>query len=149
MKVILREDVESLGKMGEIVRVADGHARNYLIPKGLAVEASVKNVKTLEHEKREIAQRAEKERKKAESLLERFQGVTCTIARKVGKQDKLFGAVTAKDVEKVLREQDLDVDRKKILLEEPIKSLGEYPVKLKLYPGIFAEIVVAVVREEG
>jgi large subunit ribosomal protein L9 len=149
MKVILREDIESLGNMGDIVRVADGYARNFLIPKGLAVEASVRQVAVLEHEKRGVAKRAEKERKKAEALLERFQGVACTISRKVGKQDKLFGAVTAKDIEKALREQELDVDRKNILLVEPIKSLGEFPVKVRLYSGIFAEIRVTVVREEG
>lgn len=149
MKVILREDVESLGRMGDVVRVADGYARNFLIPKGLAMEASVKHVAILEHEKREIAKQGEKERKKAETLLEKFQGVACTIPRKVGKQDKLFGAVTAKDIEKALQEQNLGVDRKNILLEEPIKSLGEFPVRLKLYPGIFADIRVTVVREEG
>ncbi len=148
MKVILREDVESLGKLGEILRVADGYARNYLIPKGLAVEASVKNVRVLEHEKREVAQRAEKERKKAEALLEKFAGVTCTIARRVGKQDKLFGAVTAKDIEAALRGQGLDVDRKHIVLEEPLKSLGEHPVKIRLYPGITTQINITVVKEE-
>jgi large subunit ribosomal protein L9 len=148
MKVILREDVDSLGKMGDIIKVTDGYARNYLIPKGLAIEASVKNVKVLEHEKREVTQRAEKERKKAEALLDQFTNLTCTISRRVGKQDKLFGAVTTKDIEKALRDQGMDVDRKTIVLEEPLKSLGEFPVKIRLYPGIFAQINVVVSREE-
>lgn len=148
MKVILREDVDSLGKMGDIVKVADGYARNYLIPKGLAIEASVKNVKVLEHEKRGVAQRAEKERKKAEALLGKFTDLTCTILRRVGKQDKLFGAVTTKDIEKELRNQGIDVDRKTIILEEPLKSLGEFPVKIRLYPGIVAQISVVVSKEE-
>jgi len=148
MKVILREDVDTLGKMGDIVRVADGYARNFLIPKGLAIEASVKNVRVLEHEKKGVRQRAEKERKKAEALLEKFTNITCTVSRRVGKQDKLFGAVTARDIENALREQGIEVDRKAIILEEPLKSLGEFPVKIRLYPGIVAEITVVVSRAE-
>jgi len=149
MKVILREDIESLGKMGDILKVADGHARNYLIPKGLAIEASAKNVRSLEHEKREVSQRAEKERKKAEALLETFKDVTCTISRKVGKQDKLFGAVTTKDIEKALREKGFGVDRKNILLDNPVKNIGEFRVKIRLYPGIVTEINVTVDKQEG
>jgi len=148
MKVILREDVDSLGKMGDIIKVAEGYARNYLIPKGLAIEASMKNVKVLEHEKRGIAQRAEKERKKAEALLEKFAELTCTVFRRVGNQDKLFGAVTTKDIEKALRDQGVEVDRKTIVLEEPLRSLGEFPVKIRLYPGIVAQIKVMVSKEE-
>lgn len=148
MKVILREDIDSLGKLGDIIKVTDGYARNYLIPKGLAIEASVKNVKVLEHEKRGVAQRAEKARKKAEALLDQFTNVTCTISRRVGKQDKLFGAVTTKDIEKALRDQGMNVDRKTIILEDPLKSLGEFPVKIRLYPGILAQINVVVSREE-
>jgi large subunit ribosomal protein L9 len=147
MKVILREDIESLGKMGAIIKVADGYARNYLIPKGLAIEANVKNVRFLEHEKRGVTQRAEKERKRAEALVDTFKGLTCTVARRVGKQDKLFGSVTTKDIEKSLRDQGMGVDRKNIILEEPLKSLGEFPVKIRLYPGVVADITVAVVKE--
>ncbi|MBP9020561.1 MAG: 50S ribosomal protein L9 [Syntrophobacterales bacterium] len=148
MKVILRQDVESLGKMGDVIRVAEGYARNYLFPKGIAVEANEKNIRALEHEKQEMEQRAGKRRKKAEALLETLSGVTCVISRKTGKEDKLFGAVTAKDVEKSLRDQGLDIDRKSIVFQEPIKSLGEFPVKVKLYPGVTAEITVKVVKEE-
>lgn len=148
MKVILKENVESLGKTGDMLKVADGYARNFLIPRGLAIEAIGKNIKSLEHEKRLIAQKAEKEKKKAESLLEKFSHVTCTIVKRIGEQNKLFGSVTTKDIEKSLREQGIEIDRKNIVLEEPIRSTGEFPVKIKLYPEVTTEIKVSVVGEE-
>lgn len=147
MKVILKENVDSLGKAGEIIKVADGYARNYLIPKGLAVEASSWSMKALEHEKSRIMQKNETERKKAEAMVEQMKGVTCTISRRVGEQDKLFGSVTTKDIESSLMEQGIEIDRKIIILEEPIKSLGEFPVKIKFRPGITTEITVTVVGE--
>jgi large subunit ribosomal protein L9 len=147
MKVILKENVESLGKAGDTLQVSDGYARNFLVPRGLAIEASSKSMKTLEQERKHILQRVERERKKAELLVEKISGVTCTISRRVGEQDKLFGSVTTKDIEKCLTDQGIDVDRKTILLEEPIKSLGEFPVKIRLQPGITAEIMVMVVAE--
>jgi large subunit ribosomal protein L9 len=147
MKVILKENVDSLGKAGEIIKVADGYARNYLIPKGLAVEASSWSMKALEHEKSRIMKKIETERKKAEEMVEKMQGVTCTISRRVGEQDKLFGSVTTKDIESSLTAQGLEIERKMIILEEPIKSLGEFPVKIKFQPGITAEITVTVVGE--
>ena len=148
MKVILKENVESLGKTGDMLKVADGYARNFLIPRGLAIEAIGKNIKSLEHEKRLIAQKAEREKKKAESLLEKFSHVACTIVKRIGEQDKLFGSVTTKDIEKSLREQGIEIDRKNIILEEPIKSTGEFSVKIKLYPEVTTEIKVSVVGEE-
>jgi len=147
MKVILKVNVDSLGKAGEIIKVADGYARNYLIPKGLAVEASNWSMKALEHEKSRIIKKIETERKKAEVMVEKIQGVTCTISRRVGEQDKLFGSVTTKDIESSLIEQGIEIERKMIILEEPIKSLGEFPVKIKFQPGITAEITVTVVGE--
>ncbi|MCX5843025.1 MAG: 50S ribosomal protein L9 [Deltaproteobacteria bacterium] len=147
MKVILKVNVDSLGKAGEIIKVADGYARNYLIPKGLAVEASNWSMKALEHEKSRIMKKIETERKKAEVMVEKIQGVTCTISRRVGEQDKLFGSVTTKDIESSLIEQGIEIERKMIILEEPIKSLGEFPVKIKFQPGITAEITVTVVGE--
>ena len=148
MKVILKEEVASLGKRGDTVRVSDGYARNYLIPKGLALEATTKNAKELEHQKKMIAQQAEKERKQAEGMLQQFADVTVAISRKVGEQDKLFGSVTAKDIEAALQEKGFGIDRKQVVIEEPLKSLGEHPVKIKLYPGVFADIKVSIVREE-
>jgi large subunit ribosomal protein L9 len=149
MKVILKEDVETLGKRGDTIKVTDGYARNYLIPKGLAMEATSISVKAIEHEKKLIAKRAEKERKNAEAMLASFAGVQVTLARKTADQEKLFGSVTNKDIEKALEEKGLKVERKQIALDEPIKQLGEYPVKIKLYPGIAADITVKVIEEQG
>ena len=148
MKVILKDDVETLGKRGDTIKVTDGYARNYLIPKGLAMEATSISAKAIEHERKLIAKRAEKEKKNAEALLASFAGVSVSIARKTADQEKLFGSVTAKDIEKALEEKGLKVDRKQIGLDEPIKQLGEFPVKIKLYPGIVAEITVKVVEEQ-
>jgi large subunit ribosomal protein L9 len=147
MKVILKENVDALGKAGDAVKVSDGYARNYLIPKKLAIEANVKNLKVLEHEKKNILQRAEKDRKVSEALAQKFSGVTCTIARRIGEQDKLFGSITTKDIQESLLEQKLDVDRKGIIIDEPIKALGEFPVKIKLHSGVTVEIKVIVVAE--
>ncbi len=148
MKVILKDNVQSLGKMGDVVNVSVGYARNYLIPKGLAAEASEKNIKALEHERGVIERKAEKEQKKAESLRDEMANVTCIIKRKVGEQDKLFGSVTSKDIEKALEEQGITVDKKSISIDEPIKSLGEFPVTIKLYHGVTSEVKVVVVAEE-
>ena len=147
MKVILRVAMESLGKAGDTVKVADGYARNYLVPKGLAVEASSWSLKASEHEKKHILQKIESEKKKAESMIEKLKGVTCTLTRRVGEQDKLFGSVTTKDIEESLIEQGVEINRKMILLEEPIRSLGEFPVKIKLQPGVMTEIKITVVGE--
>jgi large subunit ribosomal protein L9 len=147
MKVILKEGIESLGKAGDAVKVADGYARNFLIPKGLAVEASSRSIKVLELEKKRILQKIESERKKAEAMIEKLMAVTCTIARRVGEQDKLFGSVTSKDIENSLAEQGMEIDRKMIVIDEPIKSLGEFPVKIKLQPGVTTEIKITVVNE--
>jgi large subunit ribosomal protein L9 len=148
MRVILKTDVESLGKTGDLIKVSDGYARNYLIPKGLAAEASSTNIQTLDHEKKAIARKAEKERKIAETMLEKFSDLVLTIARRTGDQDKLFGSVTGKDIEKVLMEKGFEVNRKNIVLNEQIKSLGEFPVKIRLYPGVTATIMLKVVAEQ-
>ena len=147
MKVILRENVDALGKAGEVIKVADGYARNYLIPQKLAVEASSWSMKALEHEKSRIMQKIETEKKKAEAMVDKMKDVTCIISRRVGEQDKLFGSVTTKDIEGSLSEQGIEIDKKIIILEEPIKSLGEFPVKIKLQQGVTAEITVKVIRE--
>jgi large subunit ribosomal protein L9 len=147
MEVILKENVESLGKAGDAVKVSDGYARNFLVPRGLAIEANFKNLKVLEHEKKAILLKAEKEKKTAETLAEKFNGATCTIVRRVGEQDKLFGSVNTKDVQESLLAQGLEADRKMIVLDEPIKALGEFPVRIKLHAGITAEIMVKVVAE--
>lgn len=147
MKVILKQNVESLGKAGDLVKVADGHARNFLIPKGLATEANTRNLKAFEHEKQRILQHAEKIQKQAEETASRLQGVTCTISRRVGEQEKLFGSVGVKDIEEALIGQGIEIDRKNILLDEPIKTLGEFPVRIKLSAGLTAEVKVIVAAE--
>ncbi len=147
MKIILLENSESLGKAGDILKVADGYARNFLIPRGLAVESSSKTLKSVEQEKKHILQKIEREKKKADILVEKIKGITCTISRRVGEQDKLFGSVTTKDIEKSLSDQGIVIDRKMIVLEEQIKSLGEFPVKIRLQAGISTEIKVIVIAE--
>jgi large subunit ribosomal protein L9 len=147
MKVILRQNVEDLGKAGETVKVADGYARNFLIPKGWAAEANTRNLKMFEHEKKRILEQAEKIHKQAEETAARLAAVTCTIARRVGEQDKLFGSVGIKDIAEALADQAIEVEKRNILLAEPIKALGEFPVRIKLSAGVTAEIKVAVVAE--
>lgn len=147
MQVILKQKVESLGKAGDAVNVSDGYARNFLIPNGLAIEANFKNLSMLENEKKTVLLKAAKEQKKAEALAEKFRDVTCTITRRVGEQDKLFGSVNAKDIHEALLAQGLEVDRKDIVLNEPIKAIGEFPVTLKLSAGVAAEIKVVVAAE--
>jgi large subunit ribosomal protein L9 len=147
MQVILKQKVESLGKAGDAVNVSDGYARNFLIPKGFAIEADFKSLSMLENEKKTVLLKAAKEKKKAEALADRFKDTACTIIRRVGEQDKLFGSVNAKDIHEALLAQDLDVDRKDIVLKEPIKALGEFPVTIKLSAGVSAEIKVIVTAE--
>ncbi|PKN68953.1 MAG: 50S ribosomal protein L9 [Deltaproteobacteria bacterium HGW-Deltaproteobacteria-12] len=147
MKVILKQNVSSLGKAGDLVKVSDGYARNLLIPKGLAIEANEKNIKTFEHEKKNILQRAEKEQKAAQDQAAKLSSVVLTIARKVGDQEKIFGSVTSKDIELALQEKGFAIDRKMIVHDEQIKSLGEFKVKIKLHGGIEAEIKLNVIGE--
>jgi large subunit ribosomal protein L9 len=147
MKVVLKQNVTSLGKAGDLVKVADGYARNFLIPKGLASEASGGNLKAFEHEKHRILRHAEKIQKQAEEMAARLNAVTCTIARRVGEQEKLFGSVGAKDIEDALTAQGIEIDKKSVLLDEPIKALGEFPVRVKLSAGVTGEIKVVVVAE--
>ena len=147
MKVILRQNVESLGKAGDTVKVADGYARNFLIPKELATEANDRNLKTFEHEKKRILLQAEKIQKLAEETAAKLSTVECKIARRVGEQEKLFGSVGVKDIEEALIAQGVEVAKRDILLDEPIKALGEFPVRIKLSAGVTAEIKVIVVAE--
>ena len=147
VKVILMEDVTKLGSMGELVHVKDGFARNYLIPRKLAVLANSQNIKTLEHHKALVSQKKNKIKKEAEQLSGKIENSSCTIAKPVGEEDKLFGAVTSKDIEQSLKEEGIVVDRKKILLEEPIKSLGIYKIPIKLHPEVTANLKIWVVKE--
>ncbi|OGP79325.1 MAG: 50S ribosomal protein L9 [Deltaproteobacteria bacterium RBG_16_64_85] len=147
MKVILREDVEKLGKAGDIVKVADGFGRNYLIPRQLAVPANVRNLKALEHDRRVIEARAKKTRKTAESLAEKLASVSLTISAKAGEEGKLFGAITSRDIAEAMEKAGVPVDRKTVLLQDPIKQLGDYKVKIKAGSDLHPEISVSVVAE--
>lgn len=149
MKVILKEDIPKLGKMGETVQVAPGYGRNYLIPKGKAVLASTRNLKALEHERRLIQRKAELVRKDAEGLAEKISGLTLTLNRKVVDEDKLYGSVSVSDISQALVEEaGVEIERKLIKLDEPIKRLGEFQVPVKVHADVIVELTVQVVKED-
>jgi large subunit ribosomal protein L9 len=147
MQVILLEDVPSLGKAGDLVKVSDGYGRNYLIPQKKAILATEKNLKVIKHQKRQVQQRMEKTRKDAEKMGHRIETLSCTFAKTVGESGKLFGSVTSMDIENYLKENGIEVDRKKISLEEPIKNLGMFTVPIKLHSEVTANLKVWVVQE--
>jgi large subunit ribosomal protein L9 len=148
MEVILRDDIERLGQRGQVVKVADGYARNFLLPKRLAVPATDANKKIVEQERQAHLRREAKLKTEAEDLAKLMTGVSVTIAQKAGENDQLFGSVTAKDVAEALERQNYTIDRRKIVLEEPIKQLGEHKVQVKLHRDVTSEITVNVVKEE-
>ncbi len=148
MRVILKEDVKNLGSMGDIVTVRNGFARNYLLPRNLAVEANPRNIKEFEHHKRIIREKAHKIRHAARTLAERIASSPVVIKARAGEEEKLFGSVTNIDIEKALKDAGFDIERKKIILEEPIKRLGEHTVTIKLHPEVTASLTVQVIREE-
>lgn len=148
MKVILKEDIPKLGTMGETVKVAPGYGRNYLIPQGKAVLATNKNLKELEHQRQLILRKADLVRKDAESFAGKFRGLTLTLARKVVGEDKIYGSVSVGDISQALEEAGVEIERKMIKLDEPIKSLGEFQVPVKVHADVTAELTVQVVKEE-
>lgn len=148
MEVILRQDIEKLGTRGQIVNVADGYARNYLLPRRLAVPATEANKKIIEQERLAHLRREAKEKADAEELARMLQGVKLTIRQKAGEHDQLFGSVTAMDIAEALAQQNFQVDRRKIQLEHPIKQLGEYKVPVRLHREVTAEVVVEVLPEQ-
>ena len=147
MKVILKDDVKKIGTMGQIIDVADGFARNYLVPRGLAVEANVKNIKSLEHERKIIQGKAKKIKNQAEDLATRISGITLMIKAKAGEEGKLFGSVTTMDIAERLKEQGIEIDKKRIVLDEPIKRVGSYSVGIKVHPEVLTQVNVQVVEE--
>ncbi len=148
MKVILREDIEKLGKAGEVVKVADGYGRNFLIPRQMAFLANVRNMKTLDHDRRVIETRAKKARKTAEEVGGTLSSMSLSISAKAGEEGKLFGAVTTRDIAEALEKAGVKMDRKSIQLAEPIKQLGEYKVKVRVAAEVVPEITVTVTAEE-
>jgi len=148
MEVILREDVERLGTRGDMVKVAAGYARNFLLPKKLAVPATDSNRKIVEQERQSYLRKEAKQKGEAEELAKLVGAVTVTIARKAGESDQLFGSVTANDIADALALQHYTVERRRIQLEEPIRTLGEHKVTVRLHKEVTAEVTVNVVREE-
>lgn len=149
MKLILKEDVENLGDIGAIVDVANGYGRNYLIPKNLAVEANPRNIKEFEHQKRNIQAKARKVRKGVEDLADKISALTISIEASAGEEGKLFGSVTTKDIAEAIAQQGIEVDRRKINLNEPIKRLGEYEVSVKVQQDVSASVKVEVRKTES
>jgi large subunit ribosomal protein L9 len=145
IQVILQQDLKNLGKSGELVRVRPGYARNYLIPRSLAMPATVTNVKQIEHQQRISAAAAAKSRGEATSLADKISAVTVTITRKIGEEDRLFGSVTTKDIASALKEKGFEVDRKKIELGDAIRTAGTFPVTVKLLGDVTATFKVQVV----
>ncbi|HXB67833.1 MAG TPA: 50S ribosomal protein L9 [Candidatus Acidoferrales bacterium] len=148
MDVILREDIEKLGSRGEVVKVAPGYARNFLLPKKLAVAASGSNKKIVEQERQAHLRKDAKQKGEAEDLSKLLTGVTVTIIQKSGENNQLFGSVTSKDVADALTAQNFNIDRRKIQLDDPIKTLGEFKVPVRLYRDVIAEVTVVVAKEE-
>ncbi len=147
MQIILREDVTNLGRPGDVVKVRDGYARNFLLPRNLAVEANPKNLRAFEHQKRLALMRREAKKGEALKMKERLEALRITISARAGEEGKLFGSVTNIDVERALREQGLDIERRKVILPEPIKQLGDYTVAVKLDPEVDASLKISVNAE--
>ncbi len=148
MDVILREDIDKLGARGQVVKVASGYARNFLLPKRLAVAATDSNRKIVEQERQAHLRKDAKLQSEAQDLGKLLSALTITISRKAGENDQLFGSVTANDIADALSAQSYTVDRRKIQLDEPIRSLGEHKVPVRLHKDVVAEITVNVSRQE-
>jgi large subunit ribosomal protein L9 len=148
MEVILRQDIPQLGKIGEVVQVRNGFARNYLLPRGLVLVANKKNLRGFEHQKKVVGAQKEKAEKAARSLADKLAAVSLRIPVKTGEGGRLFGSVTNMDIEKALRQEGLEIDRRRIHLEEPLKVLGDYEVPVRLTADLAVNIRVSVVPEE-
>ncbi len=148
MEVILKENVEGLGVPGDVLTVADGYARNYLLPMQLAVHATERNRSHFDHQKRVIDHQDSKNRGQAREIAAQIAGVTCTLSRRAGENDRLFGSVTSTDVAEALRTEGIDLERRFFELAEPIRELGVFMVPIKLHADVQAELRVVVQREE-
>ena len=148
MEVILREDIEKLGVRGQVIKVASGYARNFLLPKRMAVAATESNKKIVEQERQAHLRKEVKVQGEAEDLAKIMTGATVRIVQKAGENDQLFGSVTSKDIAEALSAQNYNIDRRKIQLEDPIRQLGEYKVPVRLHKDVTVEITVVVAKEE-
>src|SRR5210317_417712 len=147
MKIILKETIDSLGIIGTEVRVADGYARNYLLPQNKAVVATPQNRKMLEQESAKFELQIAKERKLAEEMAQRLEGVVCKIAAKVSEEDRLYGSVSVRDIVDTLANQDIVVEKRMVLLKEPIKAIGSYKIPIRVYKEVEPEITIEIVPE--
>jgi large subunit ribosomal protein L9 len=147
MEVILKEDIANVGKIGEVVRVRDGYARNYLLPRGLVVIANKKNLKTFEHQKKVVGDQKQKILRQAQAVSDQLSGMALVIPMKAGEEGRLFGSVTNMQIEKALKAKGLNVDRRKIHLEEPIKSIGDYEIPIRLSADLTVPLKVSVTAE--
>jgi large subunit ribosomal protein L9 len=147
MEVILKEDVPKLGSRGEVVKVAEGYGRNFLLPRKLAIEATQANRAVIDQMKAAAARRAEREKADAESVAKRLEGVTVTFRRRSGEHDQLFGSVTGADIATELEKQGHTVDRRKIHLHEPLKTLGDFTVPIRLHKDISSHVKVVIEKE--
>lgn len=148
MEVILKEDVEKLGHRGEVVKVAAGYGRNFLLPRKLAIEATPANRAVIEQMKASFVRRAAREKSEAEQLLAQLENVELSFARRAGENDQLFGSVTSADIAQALEAQGFQIDRRKVHLDEPLKALGEFHVPVRLHREVTAHLKVAVTKEE-
>jgi large subunit ribosomal protein L9 len=149
MRVILKQDVENLGRKGDLVNISRGYGRNYLIPKKLALEVTSSNMKMIEIERQALRKRIEKERLSYQELIQKLNEITLSFPRKAGEKDIIFGSVSAQDIKDALEKLGFDVDKKKIILDEPIKRLGNYTIPIKVYHEDKASLKIEVRKEEG
>lgn len=149
MKIILRTDVENLGRLGDLVEVKPGYGRNFLLPQGYAMLATPSNLKVFELERKKLEARTEALRSAANSLAEKIAAAPVTIAMRVGDNDKLYGSVTAALIAEALEAQGVEIDRRRILLDAPIRALGEYTVRVRLHANVIAELALSVVAEKS
>ncbi|KHO61605.1 50S ribosomal protein L9 [Thermoanaerobacter sp. YS13] len=147
MKVILVKDVKNVGKAGEVINVSDGYGRNYLLPRGLAIEATESNIKVLNEKKKAEEKKRQQELEEAKEMAQKLSNLSLVLKVKAGENGKLFGSVTSKDVEEALKEKGFDIDKKKISFDETVKTTGTYYVDIKLYQGVTAKVKIDVVAE--
>jgi len=147
MRIILKRDVDELGLEGDIVEVAKGHARNHLFPKGFAVEATQENIKALESQRKKIEVKRLKAKEDAQKVKERVEALEAVFQQRAGEEGKLYGSITSMDIAAYLEKQGVVVDRRKIALEKPIKTLGEFQIPVRIYPGVTGSVRVVVLPE--
>lgn len=146
-RLILIENIPSLGQAGDVIKVANGYARNYLIPQKKAIPATSNNIKALEHQKQVLEKKKEQEKQKAENLAKEIEGLICEIKKQVAEEGRIFGSVTSADIALALEKEGIMIDKKKIALDEPIKQIGDYEVLIKPYPEVQAYLKVRVIKE--